>query len=121
MSTFLPPANEVWGKVLLINLSLSRGSLSRGALSRGLSPEGSVSRRAFWPEGSLSRGSLARGVSIQGVSGQGPLSGRPLQSSNKQAVCILLECILVVHADRHGECLQMYTVSETVESLLNFP
>ena len=85
--------------------SLSKGVLSRGSLSKGgLCRGGSLSRE------SLSRGSLSSRVSVQGslcprgVSVWGSLSREvsvrktpPHTVGYVRTVCILLECILVIH------------------------
>ena len=49
----LPPANEVWGKVMFLHLSVSH-SVHRGSLG-------------LCPVGSLSGGLCPEGVSVQGV------------------------------------------------------
>ena len=91
---FLPPANDVWGKVIFLQASvcpqvggslsrevsvkgglclgsLSRGSMSRRSLSGSLCPERSLCPEwGLYPGGSLSRGSLNRGFFVQGVSVQ---------------------------------------------------
>ena len=98
--TLLPPANEVWGKVMLLYMSviLSRGWLPsmhhRSHDQGGLLPGGSASR-----EGSASRGWMCiQGGSASGGVGQTcPPANRILQDTvNKWAVRILLECILVL-------------------------
>ena len=82
---FLPPTDEVWGKVIFSQGGLCQGGLCPGVLhpgglsvQGGLCPGGSLSRVSLsWgfsvkgglcPEGGLySRGSLSRGVSVREI------------------------------------------------------
>ena len=75
----LPSANEVSGKVMFSQASVI---LAKGG---GLHPRG------FCIQGV----SASRGTCIQGL-GRPPLHGALRNTFNKWAVCILLECILVV-------------------------
>ena len=64
LSGSLPPANEVWGKVMFSEAFFcpQRGPLSRGSLSRGVSVQGGL-----YPGGLCPRGvSVWGGVSVQG-------------------------------------------------------
>ena len=79
--TFLPPANEVWGKVMFLHLCVI---LFTGGGGLCLSMHHRSHDRGVSVRGSLSGGSLSRGVSgwgggsLQGVSfWWGSLSGRP--------------------------------------------
>ena len=74
----LPPAKEVWGKVMFLHLSVC----SQG----GLHPGGAAFRG-----GSASK----EGVSASRVLGRTPL-GILRDTVNERAVSILLECILVL-------------------------
>ena len=134
---YLPPANEVWGKVmfLLASVILSRGGGGLCMMSLPVWLPGpmflpggflSLFLCSFW--GSLSLflcsfwGSLSlvpcsfRGVSIQGVS----LTETP-RDGKERVVRILLECILVTrvnfltrwHHWRHFPCLY-FTISHDV-------
>ena len=88
----LPPANEVWGKVMFLHLCVMQftgggvsvpacitGHMTRGSLSGGISVQGgslsggSLSKGGLCPGGLCSGGfcpvrSQSRGVSVQGVS-----------------------------------------------------
>ena len=79
-----------------------RGSLSKGiSVQGGLCPGASLSRGgSLCPEEGVSvqgvsGGSLSRGVSVWASLFGGSLSWRP-PCGNEGAVCILLECILVL-------------------------
>ena len=138
----LPPANEVWGKVIFSQVSVCPpgglcmmslpvwlpgpmflpgvlcpvGSLSRGSLSeaRCLSRGGPG---GLCPGGSLFRGSLCRGVSAQGWSlYKGYLSRgglcREIPESEMRVVHIILECFLVF-------CLLNFHIHESSWSTLD--
>ena len=90
----LPPANEVWGKVMFSQVL---------SVHRGLSVPACIT-------GHMTMGGLCQRVSVRGVSVQdglclgGSLSGRHLDRDsppygNERAVHILLECILVLNTD----------------------
>ena len=82
--TFLPPANEIWGKVMFLHLCaiLFTGGGGPRFLSRGVSV--SV------------QGGLSRGVFLgKGCQGDLPWTETPPPYGNELAVRILLECILV--------------------------
>ena len=106
----LPPANEVWGKVMFLHLSICLGeggvsvgvciqgeSASRGVCiqRRGLHPGevclqgGSGSGRSLHPVGSASEG----GLPTPHPRGGGESATTP--ELEKRAVRILLECFLV--------------------------
>ena len=97
----LPPANEVCESYVFTDVCLSTGVSVQG----GFCPEGSLSGGlcpgGLCPGVSLSREvSLSRGVSVwedlcSGISVQGGLCQGNPPNGNVQAVCILLECILV--------------------------
>ena len=80
----LPPANEVWGKVICLQVCVC--------------PEGGAwSRRVSGPRGCLALGVGARGCLVPGgMTGPGP--GGPPGRLLLRAVRILLECILVFRA-----------------------
>ena len=85
-SSFLPPANEVWGMVMFLHLCVI---LFTGGVSvQGVSVQGGSVYGGFCPLvsvwGSLSEGSLS-----------GRLPGQTPPYGNERAVRILLECILV--------------------------
>ena len=73
---FLPPANEIWSKVMFytcVSFRSQGGSLSQHASQltwQGVSVRGSLSG-SLCPLGSLSRGVSVQGVSVWGVSVQG--------------------------------------------------
>ena len=67
---FLLPANEVWGKVICLQVSVHRGVLVLGVPTPG--------------------GACSGGLLLRGVPGGDPPGQLPLR-----AVHILLECILV--------------------------
>ena len=76
--------------------SLSRGTSVQGGLCPGgLCPGGSLSVGSL-SGGSLSGGSLSRGSLSGGLCPGCSLLGRPPPYCNRWAVCILLECILVL-------------------------
>ena len=100
LSYSLPPANEVWGKVMFLHLFVSLftekgvgfpacipGDMTRRGLHRGGEGGG-------WWFPSMQHMSHDGGVSIQGrwVDPHPKIHGNTV---NKRAVCILLECILV--------------------------
>ena len=102
----LPPANEVWGKVMFLHLCVI---LFTG---RGVSVPACITGH-MTGGASLSRGSLSLGVSIWGVSVQvgfcrgggalcpgGGLCQAYPSYGNEQAVRILMECILVHDANQ---------------------
>ena len=86
-SLLLPPANEVWGKVMFLHLSVSH-SVHRGVSVsvQGVSVQGGLCPGGLCPGGSLSRGG---GLFLGKY-----LLGRP-PYGNERVACILLECILV--------------------------
>ena len=105
---FIPPANEVWGKVMFLHLSVSH-SVQGGSLYDVTSclaawshvPSGGglclwshvPSRRGLCPGGSLCLGVF----SVQrSLSGREFLSGRPPPYGEERAVRILLECFLLL-------------------------
>ena len=122
---FLPPANEVWGKVIFLQASVIlsmvggipaciTGHMTRGAcIQGGLHPGGLHQGKSASRKGSASWGSASRevciqeGVCIQGGLHRGGSASRgwadPLpeiygilrDTVNKRATRILLECILV--------------------------
>ena len=84
---FLPPTNEVWGKVIFseVCVILFTGRISiHGVTARGISVQESLSRGSLsWGlcQGSLSRGSLCRRSLSQGSLPRGSLSSRSLSGS----------------------------------------
>ena len=105
----LPPANQVWGKVMFSEAFVC----PQGVLCMISLPA--------WPGGSLSKGGLCPwglcpggGSLFWGVS----VGGRQLPYGKERAVHILLECILVglyVHKCLH-ECLNMYLYSHIIQA-----
>ena len=90
----LPPANEVWGKVICLQVCVCpRGGAWSGGMSSlgGLVPWGAWSHAWSW-------GCLVQGVPGPrwGVPGPGGAWWRPPKRLLLRAVRILLECILVV-------------------------
>ena len=82
---FLPPANEVWGKVMFPCLSVHGG---------GHLPTGVVCIGGFaW--GDLHRGGLPRGVLHEGEEGSASRGIGQNPHETRKAVGILLECFLV--------------------------
>ena len=100
--SYRPQSCGSYGKVMFLHrcaiLFTRRGGLCPGVVNvQGVSVRGGLC-----PGGSLRGGSLSRGVSQRRISVQwGVCQGDHLPYGNMQAVCILLECILVlgfVHA-----------------------
>ena len=101
----LPPANEVWSKVMFLHMSVSNsvhGGLSLYDVTSCLGPglKFLLGGLCLWshvrsggPISGFLRGGGA-GVSVQGVSVWGVSVGRPLESE-KWVVGIILECCLV--------------------------
>ena len=83
----LPPANEIWGKAMFLHLSVILFTWG-GAWLPSIYITGLIIR------GSASRGVCLRCVCIQWGVGQTPY-GILWDTVNKQAVSILLKCILV--------------------------
>ena len=92
---FLPPANEVWSKVMFMHLCV--------ILFEGVSVPACITghmTRGVCPGGSLSRGSLSRGVLCQ----ETPRTETLPPHGNGWVVRILLEYILVdVSVDAEAE------------------
>ena len=92
----LPPANEVWGKVIFSQASVGL------YLGGGVHPYGGIEGVCIqWGEGVEGLHLGGRGVCIQG-DWEDPSPHRILWDTvNKQAVRILLECILVANLSSH--------------------
>ena len=97
--SLIPPANEVWGKVMFLHMSVILCNGAKGVsvwchlLSVCLVPC-SFQRGGLCPGGSPSGGLCSVGVSVQA----GSLDRKPLRMV-KRAVRILLECILARWTD----------------------
>ena len=88
MFLFLPPANEVWDKVIFSEACV-KNSVHRG---RVLPPGGTSSRGCFLKGGASSWGLLPPG----GAFSRGVPAGDPPGWLLLRPVRILLECILVI-------------------------
>ena len=99
IATSLPPANEVWGKVMFYTCvslcsqgeSLCPSMHHRSHDREGLCPGGLCPGRSLTRGVSVWGGALSRGRSLSG----GGLSGRPRTETPPCMVRILMECILV--------------------------
>ena len=99
---FLPPANEVWRKIMFSLACVILFTGERSFASRGSASRGSAFWRGLPPGGSDSGGLPPGGSASRGV-GRPPSSSNPApeihgilrDTVNKQEVRILLECFLV--------------------------
>ena len=83
---FLPPANEVWGKVMFLHVSVILSPEGGGLHPEGVCIQGRLPTGGFASVGSASR---------EGVYIWGEWADPPPPELEKRAVHILLECFLV--------------------------
>ena len=95
----LPPANDVWGEVMFLHLSVilfTGWGLTSQHVLQVTWPGGSASRKGWGSASRRGGGSASRRGSASGGLGRPPSPHGILRDTvNKQAVRILLECILV--------------------------